>query len=236
MFGGDVAGENADPMAPYREMLKAPLKVELSFIKRACKLNDEQRKQVIGAGREWLETYLPKFAKTQQDPNGQMVMVNVGPGNFAQQRRSKKNKQELPELIGAAIGDKLTDEQKKLYQDECEKREAFRRQAIVENIVAIVDDRLRLDAAQREAIAKSLVEHWGEFTPPPLEMFANMSSFNEYMPQLPANCITPHLNENQMREWRRSQSVTMSFGFGVSFDTNVIEDIDLNEGLEAEKK
>jgi hypothetical protein len=86
------------------------------------------------------------------------------------------------------------------------------------------------------AIGKSLTEHWDEFTPPPLEMFANMSSFNEYMPQLPANCVTPHLNENQLREWRRAQSVTMSFGFGVSYETNVIEDIDLNEGLEAEKK
>jgi hypothetical protein len=195
-------------LAPLRTQYTPLVQRELTFAGRVCEWTDEQRDKAVAAGRTWLEAYIRTQAGQQQANQGMMIFMNGG-GQLAMAGDAVSTAED--ELI-AAIRETLDADQQAAYDAELKERRAYRKQTVIENLVAQLDDRLNLTAQQREKLARSLHVRWDESWAPPLEIFVRMS---EYVPVMPDEAITPHLTPEQRQLWAGLQKV--SFGGGVNF-------------------
>lgn len=211
-------------LAPLRAQYEPLLKSELSFANRICGWSDEQRRGAIKDGVAWLT----EFARQQladENPVRAGLLAFVG---LARPRQPADPTTDAQQQVAELIVKHLTDEQKALYQAEHDKREAFRKRAVIENLLAKLDERLDLTAEQRRKLSKTLEARWSEDWAPELEVFVHMG---EYVPQIPNEYVLPHLTAEQMKLWNGLQKV--SFGRGVNFGQNLfpggVDDIDLSE-------
>lgn len=212
-------------LAPLRAQYEPLLRAELSFANRVCKFSDEQRRQAIAAGVRWLE----EFARQQVNGNknqqgGLFVLWAVGvrqqPADPAEAAESQ-----LMQLVESV----LTDQQKGEYESQLAHRTAFARQAIIDSMIAKMDETMDLSVEQRATLTKTLLARWDENWAPPVEAFIHM---NEYVPSIPDEYVTPHLTEEQKKIWNGLQKVSFgrhNFGFNQFFNDAGIDDIDLKD-------
>jgi hypothetical protein len=195
-------------LAPFRAQYLPLVRRELTFANRVCDWTDEQRQAAVEAGRTWLEAYIRTQVGHQQVNQGMMIFMNGGGRMAVQQNAGAAAEDELV----AAIRETLDAQQQELYDAELKERRAYRKQTVIDNLVAQFDERLNLTAQQREKLARSLHVRWDEGWAPPLEIFVRMS---EYVPVVPDEAITPHLTPDQRKLWAGLQKV--SFAGGVNF-------------------
>ncbi|HUG68253.1 MAG TPA: hypothetical protein VMM76_10910 [Pirellulaceae bacterium] len=180
-----------------------PLKTaELSFINRVCNLNLEQRKKLHAASDRCVKVAVRKWAMTQ---NG-MRRVNLARG-----QQTLSDPTDLLHLAFAnVLQETLQPEQQAAYDAEMKKREAHRKRVAIENVVAIIDERLALEFDQRQKLAESLDKHWQPNWVQSIEMLINN---NHHLPSIPDQFVTPALNETQRQVWRTAQKQNyMVFG------------------------
>jgi hypothetical protein len=221
--GGD-ADEDAR-LAPIRAQYEPLLKSELSFANRICGWSDEQRRAAIKEGVAWLTEFARKQIADQNPVRaGMLAFVGLGRPKRVAADPAAEAEQQIAELIAR----QLTDEQRASYKAEHDKREAFRKQAVIDNLIAKLDEKLDLTAQQRRKLSTTLEARWNEDWAPQLEIFVHMG---EYVPQIPDEYVIPHLTAEQKKLWNGLQKV--SFGRGVNFGQDLfpggVGDIDLSE-------
>ena len=154
-------------------MLKPLIEAEILFVKKVCKPSKEE----LGRIRKGVEIYVDK----------------TNPGAVASARTF------LREPLEDGVDKYLTRVQAELYRAECQKRQAFEREACVHTLVAQLDRELLLSTAQRHAISKSLAAKWDDTWDALIELVAVEGT--RLLPQIPDDLIEPHLESPQLDIW-----------------------------------
>jgi hypothetical protein len=209
--------------ALMREMLnrlRPILKVELGFVNLTCQLNDQQRKAIVAAGEESLQTAAQQYAAWQQSgQRGRVVVVN---GRATRAMDSPKPRQMIQDGIAKAVKDHLPAEMAAQYAHQSEQRNEYRKHLTVDNLVNYLDDKLVLSSTQRDAISKALAAAWDDSWVSQLQLLSNG---NQFVPSIPDQCIVPHLRDSQRNVWQaipnRNNQVMfddLQIQSGVTFD------------------
>jgi hypothetical protein len=212
----------------FRGQFEPLLKVELSFINRACKLTDEQRLKLIKKSNDWLTKFIRDYAKQGGQPQMQGAWFGGGRQQVADPRES------IQAGVEKLVKAELPKEQVDIYAEECKKRSEFGKSVSVDNLVARIDKELILSPEQREKLTQSLTEHWDKNWAPQLEMFMHGM---DMWPNVPDQWIRPHLTAAQQVAWGRlnkNNNRHVFFG-GMGVEGQVIDDIDLKEGQDKPK-
>jgi hypothetical protein len=227
--GGEV-DEDAR-LAPIRAQYEPLLKSGLSFANRVCGFSDEQRQQAIAAGVKWLDEFARGQVAGNQNQRGGLLVFWAA----AQPQRPADPVVAAESQIADVVRSVLTDDQKREYESQLAQRAAFGRQAIIDNLIAKMDEHMDLSVEQREKLTKTLLARWDENWAPPLETFVQMS---QYMPAIPDEFVTPHLSDEQKRIWSGLQKVSFGrenfgmmdvFGGGAVIDDIILKDSDLKD-------
>ena len=207
--------------------LRKLLIAEVSFAKRVCELNADEEAAAVaaakGAGKKFAQDYL----QANGQMNGGIVIFANGGGGV----RQADPVSQLQTAVAEAIGGTLPEEKRGPYQEEVALRDEFRQQASAESLTALIDERLLLSDEQRTKITQSLAESAEDHGLPPLETMMHMGS--SYLPSMPEEAITPHLDDGQKQLWNQVQKIS----YGMSFDGNhnpitggtAIDDVDFGD-------
>jgi hypothetical protein len=174
-------GLEGDPQA---SKLLSKVAVDNALIRRICKLNDEQLQQLKSLDAKWVKG---KAAAGKQAGNFAAGVLRVfAGGNVGVQ---PANPAEASSRVTAAYKTKLKEilnpEQLAEYEKHVKDRDAFRRQANAECIVAVLEERLSLNDSQRQDLVKSLSEWSGIQRMQATFYFQNQA----YIPNLPASVL-----------------------------------------------
>lgn len=188
----------------YRPILMA----ELAFIRQTCSyLPEKDRKTIFQVGQASLREVARQFAVEQawnQRPQQ----------NGIRQTRPEVKSPRSVIRQGLAEGLKkvLTEEQWKEYSSEFEERMSSRKNAVLLDTVARLDNALHLTAAQREKIRDGLNSGWQE----KWEEWLMIYMYNDvYYPMIPDNLVLVHLNAEQKSIWPTLQKI--NFGYYEQF-------------------
>ena len=204
----------------FLPQFKPLLTAELSFINRVCALNLEQRKQIHAVSEKCIKTAVRKYAMAQ---NG--LMRN----GFGRRLRTMPDPSELlHQALGKTLERILQPAQQAAYHDELAKRRAYRQQVAIENVVAIIDERLVLTIDQRKQLLDSLTKNWKAGWVQSAEMLMNS---NQYLPSIPDAFVTSALNDTQKKVWRAAQKQGFSMWGGFAWGQQVaaVDDFPLVE-------
>lgn len=218
-----AGNEDDNPQtAALRAQIEPIVKVELSFANRACGWTKDERVAAAGAAKVWIRD----FARAHLRDNGLRNRLMIVRGNGAIVGPNQQSDVEK-ELV-AALVKQMTDAQRTAYEAERAKRAELRRDASIENIVSLLDDRLDLTPEQRGLVSQSLREKWSDDWAPSLEMFVHLP---DYVPAVPDGLIEPHLTPQQRVLWQGVQKISargIIFGGGMFGDAvPPIDDIEL---------
>jgi len=197
------------PEALSIQRLEKVLRVELAFLRRVVQLDEQQEKLLAQFDRKWVA----KKVSVQRDLRGGGAFLQVGqdfpqPHSVMQRAVLRALDKELATI--------LQPQQNDAYQVERKVRSKFVSQASVDAILALLDDQLYLEPAQRDAIRKDLEKSTNiDFDP------RFLMTNRRYLPMLPDSAILKHLDIEQKRIYRSLQKV--SFGISQEPDQEVIE-------------
>lgn len=219
-----INGPGQAVQAQFRAQYEPLLKVELSFVNRACKLSDDERGVLITKSNAWFDKFVRDLAKSGGQPQGGVWM------GFGRAQQSNDPRAEIEKNVAKIVDAELPKEKAAIYAEECQKRQQFIQETAVDSLVARIDKELILTLEQREKIAGSLNEHWEKTWAPQLEMFMHGMDF---WPNVPDKWIRPHLTETQQTAWSKVHRNTNQVFFNAfGNDGPVVDDIDLTQGKE----
>jgi hypothetical protein len=101
--------------------------------------------------------------------------------------------------------------QNEKYVLECDKRDAFEREAVVASVVAMLDKKLFFSDDQRSAISEELTKNWAKAFDVNLETYQNSPA---YVPDIPFVRIDKILNRDQRKLWQGLQKYTFPIVIG----------------------
>jgi len=198
---------------------------EYYFIRNACDLNADQRKALARLGETVAKAAARGYA-------GAELPVRRT-GHYRDDPR-----QLIEDELAQAMSGLLSPGQQARYKEEIEKRAASRKQVVIDNLVAKLDQDLVLSSEQRARLAEALATAWNDAWGLPLQMLRNLDN---YFPNIPDKVITPILTDNQREVWGRiprRQNVIHGFSLGGAvMDNDPLDDPELTEAQkEAEAK
>jgi hypothetical protein len=201
------AGDDEEAnLAPYLAQFRPIVKTELSFAKRTGELTPEQVTALVPAAKEWLQKYVRDYVKQQNQP--QVGVVFFGAVPRAVDANPGKS---IEDAIQDLVKKNVSDEQRARYEAELAKRAEFRRQVVLDNLVAKIDARLYLGADQRTSLVAALTKNWDDSWAPAMDSMIHMG---DYLPQIPDEHVTPLLNDQQKAVWNSVQKVSYGNFFG----------------------
>jgi len=147
----------------------------------------------------------------------------------------------IHDSVAAAAKSKLTPEQFIRFQAESEQKTQDRREVVLLNIVAKIDQLLILSPDQRGKLQESLRAQWDDRIYPQIEMLV---TYDAYFPAIPDAQIRPILTDAQRKVWQDVQKINfgtirMANGFNnAAFQANPPgdEDADVKAALADEVK
>ncbi len=218
-----VANNAEAQVVAMAQLLKPHLVVELSFARRAAKLNDEQVNKLVDAIREgWMEI-AKKMARGDNQDQG--VVVWLGIGRAARKARGDTF-QQLADVVGKALPKVASEQQVAMYTKEIAARDEFRKQATLDEMAAMLDEGLLLNDDQRVKIRESLEAGWQDAWAGNMEALQQYGE--QYYPVLPDSLVVPHLNKAQKQRWNSLQKVNASGGIGNNmFGAQAIADVNV---------
>jgi hypothetical protein len=175
--------------------IRPVLKNELHFLRTLCHLNEDQVKQITPEGEKALKDTVEKYVALQR------AMMT---GGFRQDMSYPDPRKVIQEGLLAAAKAHFSSDQAALYQAEIATRADERKQAVIDNMVSKLDVGLVLSADQRAKIAEELSSHWNNAW---LQSLESYQYADQYMPNLPDNLVSPHLNATQKIVWRGGQKL-----------------------------
>ncbi len=198
--GVAMAVLDANGMVPNDVKIQKAMKVETAFVRRACKLTEEQEQHIAGLDKAWVK-------KNVRAPGNQVVngVVVFNGGNMASS--SEAVRRMVSKALAKELASVLTEDQKAAYSRETEIRETFEKDARIDAILIILDEKLFLRDDQRESLRKVLAKaSLGEIEP------INYLNNPQYLPTLPDAAIVKHLDAEQKRVYLGVQKVTFGTG------------------------
>jgi hypothetical protein len=197
----------------YNQRLRPVLRNELHFLRTLCHLNEDQVKRITPAGENALKETVEKYVAIQR------AMMT---GGFRQEMVVSEPRKAIQDSLLAAAKPNLSADQVALYQTEINTRAAERKQAVIDHMVSKLDVGLILSADQRTKIAEALVAHWNEAW---LQSLESYQYADQYMPNLPDNLVSPHLNATQKTVWRGGQKLNY-WGAAYANMNNMVMELD----------
>jgi hypothetical protein len=198
----DQPAENGELDPAEQQMLtqlKPMLNIEIAFARQACGFDKEQAKQLSAAAKDEMKKIAREYLKWQNQPR-HVVMVN---GVQKLNPEPLDPKKRMREFLTTTIKEKHSEAIVQKYTEELTKRTEFEKQTAVENMVAMLDQELMLDAPQREKLTESLAANWDANWVPQLQYLQHGMS---YFPAVPDKVILPVLNKTQKTAWKASKS------------------------------
>jgi len=110
----------------------------------------------------------------------------------------------IHDSVATAAMSKLTPEQLTRFQAESERKTQDRREVVLLNIVAKIDQLLILSPDQRGKLQESLRAQWDDRTYPQIEMLV---TYDAYFPAIPDAQIRPILTDAQRKVWQDVQKI-----------------------------
>jgi hypothetical protein len=150
-------------------------------------------------------------------------------GGFGRVQRTSQDPTVLLHLALAEVLNKtLQPEQRTAYDNEMALRKAYRQRAAIENVVALIDERLVLTIDQRQKLTESLNKNWQASWVQSIEMLINN---NQYLPSIPDQFVVSALNDTQKKVWRAAQKQNFMVwgGFGWGQQVGAVDDFPLVE-------
>jgi hypothetical protein len=211
--------------AQYVQQFRPMFRAEYYFIRNICDLNTDQRKALARLGASTVKGAARQFVEAQQ----KMMRGGWRPGTEYPDPR-KLIEDELAKAMSAL----LSPAQKARYKEEIEKRATSRKQVVIDNLVAKLDQDLVLNSDQRTRLVEALSANWKDAWGQSLEMLMNIDNV---FPNIPDQVVAPILTDNQREVWRRiprNQNVFWGFSFGGGIMEN--DPLDDPELAEAQKE
>ena len=182
--------------AQFRPQFLEMLYVELAFVRRACAVEAKPFAEIAKAAKAHLHVTVCAYAVAQN----QMMR---GGGQQVEDANNPQSRMEhlLRPLVEAKLGHK----QARRYRQECAKRVAGRKRAVVLCVVAAMDDHLVLTAGQREKLIQSLSKDYQSNW----DQWVQQIGFNntQYLPQISDSSVVSLLNDRQKAVWNQIQKV-----------------------------
>ncbi len=91
------------------------------------------------------------------------------------------------------------------------KRDEYRKQALIENLLLVLDRKLNLTKEQRTKVADSLSAEWNDSWAPQIQCF--LLTDQDMIPRFPDKCVTPYLEPTQKTIWNNMPGKGVQFGF-----------------------
>ncbi len=211
--------------AQFVQQFRPMFRAEYYFIRNACGLNPDQRKQLARMGEAAVKTAARGFVEAQQ----KMMRGGWRPGMEYPEPRKLIEQQLNTDVTALLAPDQLA-----RYKEETEKRTASRKQVAIDNLVAKLDLDLVLSPYQRTRLVEALTTNWKDSWCQSLEMLQNIDNF---FPSIPDQVVTPILTDHQKEVWQRiprNQNVFWGFSFGGMIMQN--DPLDDPELVEAQKE
>jgi len=229
---GQINGDNFDQATRNMVRQLTPiLRGELQVLTSSADPSPTQRREIAMEGGRMVKQVAGNLARA---------------GNGAKQvRRVGTTTVDPRELIHVAVEDeakaKLSPEQFTRFQKESEGKARDRREAVVINLVARMDQVLLLSGDQREKLCQALRSEWDERTYPSLETF---QLYQQYFPMIPDYQTRPILSEDQRKIWQGLPKLNfgqfrnnLMFGQGMANSPDdEAEDADLKAALAEDPK
>lgn len=175
----------------FKDMLEPLRVVELAFVRRTCgSLAPEARAEVLAASQQAIREVAERVARMQFEGGGD----EKGPVDV---------RREIHEKVVAALQPRAAPEEFAAYERESGLRQERRAEAARMQIVAKLDERLGLTAAQRRDVLDDLRANWRPAWIRELEDHGVMSNDMPLAPDFAAASIEPHLDPGQQRQWRQ---------------------------------
>jgi hypothetical protein len=196
VFAIDIAA--ADPFGnadPQSAKLLSKVAVDNALVRRVCDPNAEQLKKLNELDAKWVKDNSQSGKPAGNFAQG-VLRIFAGPGGLGgvQPQDPAETAKRLTNAYKVKLREILTPDQCDKYQNAVTEREQFRREANAECIVAVLDDRLSLNAEQRKEIRRSLAAWPGVEKLQAYFYFQNQA----YLPQLPAAALKA-LNASQRK-------------------------------------
>lgn len=223
----DVLADEVDPnvinlenqfLSRFRPLLKA----ELSFVKRVCRPDRQQRNAITRASERCLRVAVRKYAMGQnQLRHGRRAVQHIllDPNRLIQKE------------LSTLMREKLDGHQVKRYEQELAKRVASQKRAAVLGLVAKLDEVLVLSVEQRQDMIESLSENWQDQWDQWRQIIIRNS---EHMPEVSDKDVVPLLNKTQRDVWHGTQKlnrVHWGWFWGFLGDGMVVDDFDVDVAL-----
>jgi hypothetical protein len=187
--------EDADD--PATAKIKARVKLELELAARAAQLSAEQHAALL-ADRS--AAVLEEFQKKRQ-----AEQVNGARAARPRVLTQKSRLQELEDIVASAVKTQFGNEAMLSYQRQCSLRREFRRKAIEDAMLSVLEDKLALSKEQVEQ-ARSRFADWIDIDPRFMTFFFNNQT---YLPMFkdPNGKFEALLTPKQREIWRQSHRI-----------------------------
>jgi hypothetical protein len=185
--------------------LRSLYRFELMSVRTACHLTNEQLRSITP---ETDTAYLEAIAKLFE------AQQKAAPGPVRVPSAELDYNAVIREAVFSVARRHVPAEQWAAFLEDLERREASRKQAGVEFLVATLDRDLRLTGRQRDQLAQSLSAHWDDLWYSSLELTLGGTPC---VPRIPDELLKPYLSEAQQGIWSRMYKFEGPL-WGVVFD------------------
>ncbi len=195
--GGEMVVEEGNGVSRLESMVR----VEIALLNRLFKLSEEQSKQLAMLDKDWV------VGQCNQGNRAQNVGVNVIGNLFGAPVSSTVSVRErLRRSMRSAIAKTLTAEQNEKYEAEVKRREQFQAETTADCLVNLYENRLYLNAEQRQKLAQEFAKWRGIKE---LYIAFYMSNSN-YLPNVPRSVMNKVLTKQQMSVVNAFQTVEIT--------------------------
>ena len=164
---------------------------ELMSVRTAFRLTTEQIRGIRPETDAAFDRAIARLFEAQQDSSPGPVRVHSADLLYEKVIR---------EAVFSVTKRHVPAEQWAAFQEDLNRREATRKQAGVEFLVATLDRELQLTGRQRDQLTQSLSAHWDGLWYSALELTLGG---NPCAPRIPDELVKPYLSETQQVIWRR---------------------------------
>lgn len=164
---------------------------EIKFIDQICLLDESQKKKLKTIDRKWITNKLKANIPVGQQ--GVVAQFAIAFG-FARQpnRPQETTDNDLRAQVQMFLSSVLSDEQKRIYENETKARDEFRRAASADYVIVLLDRKLILSKDQIEKLKPALAVNLSQNL-----AWQVYSSNPEYFPSLPMHTMRDVLTEKQ---------------------------------------
>ena len=207
----DILTEQLDAADPqvlalerqYTSRMKPFLQAELVFIQGVCAADRKQYEAIATDANTRFRRAVREYAVAM---------------NGIQQRGMRAGQQSVPQPetliqkeVAPILKARLSPEQFKRYEKECHDRVDRRKRAVVMNLVVKLDEDLRLTGDQRSKLVEVLTENYQNNWDQWIELIHHSIHAT---PNIPQQCLTQVLNEDQQKVWMQLPKTNASIAMG----------------------